>query len=91
MDKAAEQVTQAIHHGMITPIEGDIPMNTLESRSRILEKTRPEDPIGGEPLQVSNAELAVLTDDELAQLIATTEKLEAARRTPAGRSPSGVA
>jgi hypothetical protein len=38
VDKAAEKVTQAIRRGDLTPTEGGVMMNILESRSRIIEK-----------------------------------------------------
>jgi hypothetical protein len=40
VDKAAEKVTQAIRRGEITPADGGILMNILESRSRVIEKVQ---------------------------------------------------
>jgi hypothetical protein len=40
VDKAAEKVTQAIRRGEITPAEGGIMMNILESRSRVIERVQ---------------------------------------------------
>ena len=42
----------------------------------------------GAPIAIVNPELSVLTDDELAGLIATTTKLENARRAGGGESPA---
>ena len=40
VDKAAEKVTQAIRRGDLTPAEGGILMNILESRSRVSREYR---------------------------------------------------
>jgi hypothetical protein len=40
VDKAAESVTQAIRRGDLTPAEGGIMMNILESRSRVIERVQ---------------------------------------------------
>jgi hypothetical protein len=42
VDKAAENVTQAIRRGNLTPAEGGIMMNILESRSRVIERVQLE-------------------------------------------------
>ena len=42
VDKAAENVTQAIQCGDLTPTEGSIMMNILESRSRVIERVQLE-------------------------------------------------
>jgi hypothetical protein len=42
VDKAAESVTQAIRRGNLTPAEGGIMMNILESRSRVIERVQLE-------------------------------------------------
>jgi hypothetical protein len=42
VDKAAEKVTQAIRRGDLTPAEGGIMMNILESRSRVIERVQLE-------------------------------------------------
>jgi hypothetical protein len=42
VDKAAENVTQAIRRGNLTPAEGSIMMNILESRSRVIERVQLE-------------------------------------------------
>lgn len=42
VDKAAEKVTQAIRRGDLTPAEGGILMNILESRSRVIERVQME-------------------------------------------------
>jgi hypothetical protein len=42
VDKAAENVTQAIRRGNLTPAEGGIMMNILESRSRVIERVQTE-------------------------------------------------
>jgi hypothetical protein len=42
IDNAAEKVTQAVRRGNITPTEGGIVMNLLESRSRVIEKVQTE-------------------------------------------------
>jgi hypothetical protein len=42
VDKAAENVTQAIRRGDLTPAEGGIMMNILESRSRVIERVQLE-------------------------------------------------
>jgi hypothetical protein len=42
VDQAAEKVTQAIRHGDLTPTEGGIMMNILESRSRVIERVQME-------------------------------------------------
>jgi len=42
IDNAAEKVTQAVRRGNITPAEGGIMMNLLESRSRVIEKVKTE-------------------------------------------------
>ncbi|HXP89152.1 MAG TPA: hypothetical protein VN841_30810 [Bryobacteraceae bacterium] len=84
VDKAAEKVTQALRRGDITPTEGGVLMNTLESRSRIMGRVLPEEPIAANQIELRDPELAALTDDELAQLLAITTKMEAARSS-AGR------
>ena len=42
IDNAAEKVTQAVRRGDITPSEGGIMMNLLESRSRVIERVQTE-------------------------------------------------
>jgi hypothetical protein len=42
VDKAAENVTQAIRRGDLTPAEWAIMMNILESRSRVIERVQLE-------------------------------------------------
>ena len=42
VNKAAEKVTQAIRRGDLTPTEGGIMMNILESRSRVIERVQLE-------------------------------------------------
>ena len=42
VDKAAENVTQSIRRGDLTPAEGGIMMNILESRSRVIERVQLE-------------------------------------------------
>ena len=42
IDKAAESVTQAIRRGNLTPAEGNLMMNILESRSRVIERVQLE-------------------------------------------------
>jgi hypothetical protein len=42
IDKAAERVTQAIRRGDLTPAEGGLMMNILESRSRVIERVQLE-------------------------------------------------
>lgn len=42
---------------------------------------------GGGPIPIAHADLAVLTDEELAQLIAVTAKLEAAQGAPGRADP----
>jgi hypothetical protein len=42
IDNAAEKVTQAVRRGNITPAEGGIMMNLLESRSRVIERAQTE-------------------------------------------------
>jgi hypothetical protein len=77
--KAAEKITQAIRRGDITPTEGAILMSTLESRSRIMERVPLEPQITANTPGSRDAELAALNDEELAQLIALTQKMEGAR------------
>jgi hypothetical protein len=80
--EAAEKVTQAIRRGEITPTEGGAMMSLLESRSRIIERIQIENEkaeahIGANTKEYMNPQLAALTDDELAQLLAITAKMEA--------------
>jgi len=42
VDKAGEKVTQAIRRGKITPTDGEIVMNILEGRLRVIEKVHLE-------------------------------------------------
>ena len=78
VDKAAEKVTQALRRGAITPTEAAILMTTLESRPRIMGRVPPEEHTTTDQKELTDPGLTRLTDDELDQLIALTEKLEGA-------------
>jgi hypothetical protein len=70
VDKAAAKLMQDIWRGAITPAEGGSIMNTLESRTRIIEKAQlegkklEEHVVANQP--VRDPGRAVLSDDELA-------------------------
>jgi hypothetical protein len=72
--KAADEITRQMLRGKLTLTEGSQLTATMESRSRILEKLPPA-PLP-EP-EARDPQLDKLTDDELAQLIALTEKMQA--------------
>jgi len=79
-DQAAAKVTQAVWRGELTPTDGGIAMHLLESRSRIMDRVQREGERQDERVVTTTTDqaLATLTDDELAQLIAITAKLESA-------------
>ena len=79
VNKGAETVTQALRRGSITPTEGSMLMSTLESRSRIIARVPPGEEEVAKELVVSDPELAGLTDLELEQLMALSQKMERIR------------
>jgi hypothetical protein len=79
VDRAAEQVTQALRRGDLTPTEGSMLMNTLESRSRIIAKVPPDESRAPTETVIGDPGLAALTNQELEQLRVLTEKMECAR------------
>jgi hypothetical protein len=79
VDRAAEKVTQALRRGHITPTEGSMLMNTLESRSRIIAKVPPDESRATSEILIEDVGLAALDDQELEQLRVLSEKMESAR------------
>ena len=85
VDKAAAKVTQDLWRGAITPAEGGSIMNTLESRNRIIEKAhlegeKPQEHGVANQTELRDRGIDALSDEELAQLMALTKKVEAAGR-----------
>ena len=65
-------------------------MNTLESLSRIIGRAQPEEPIAKNGREhIRNPGLAKLTNEELAQLIELTAKVEGADEGGAEPPPGG--